>query len=118
MSVISKHKTYMDNHDPYYNEERTYIYLLLDPRDDVPFYVGKAKDVIKRLGAHLQVNTGNLMGVKMNELRRLMLIPKVQILERVDGDGTESEKKWILLYADVYPNLCNYAYNRKKSKRK
>jgi hypothetical protein len=87
-----------------------YIYLLLDPRNNQPVYVGKAKCVISRLGLHLCVKAKHnpAFYAFIEELKRSLLIPKIQILETTDDDhATERETFWIGHYFSLYPNLYN-----------
>ena len=80
-----------------------YIYGLTDPRTGEVRYVGKATDVQKRLYMHLFHATTELPRWRdddhkarwIRQLVNLGLVPGLVILEEVDGNWQEAERRWI-----------------------
>ncbi|HKR01468.1 MAG TPA: GIY-YIG nuclease family protein [Pyrinomonadaceae bacterium] len=77
-----------------------YIYALIDPRDGKIRYVGKAKDLKRRIWNHTVPSKLSGTCHRQNWLRQLRsekLKPAVQILETLpeNSDWTQVERKWI-----------------------
>jgi len=61
------------------------IYALIDPRDNAVRYIGCAIDTEERFKQHLK-DRGNTPKCKwLAELRQCGLLPKLEVLEVVDG---------------------------------
>lgn len=82
-----------------------YIYCLIDPRTDKPFYVGQTKDTHTRLIRHLQESLRGKYpkDFRLTEIIKAALIPKIKILEEIDIQASlkkyetttsEREKYW------------------------
>ena len=56
-----------------------YVYLYIDPRSGIPFYVGKGKG--NRCFSHLKVKTESAKVNIIDELRKLRLKPRIDILK-------------------------------------
>lgn len=94
------------------NKERRQIYLLTNPITNVPFYVGKAKCAMTRLGQHLaRVKQENKkLGAEISSLKELLLVPKITILENTTISLVdEKEQSWIDKYLVINPQLYNKA---------
>jgi len=87
----------------------TYIYGLIDPRDNRVRYVGKADCPRKRFRQHKK--EGDINSAKANwlfDLRVLRLPPKLKILACIPHEGwTRTERNWIERYRVEYPDLTN-----------
>lgn len=77
----------------------TYIYALVDPRTQVPHYIGKTVQhpPQKRLKQHLLKPASEELGVWVNELKTINLKPEFKVLETVplDADWRAAEIYWI-----------------------
>jgi hypothetical protein len=89
-----------------------YIYELLDPRFNIPFYVGKGKN--NRMHEHFQLALKNKISNNnyelfkvLKELIKLGLKPKYnKIIESISNeDAIKLEREWISFYG--INNLCN-----------
>lgn len=111
-----KHNPYLDCLD------FRYVYLLSDPRDNSPFYVGKAKCPITRLGSHLSNDKEHpALVAKFLELKKLFLLPKITILDTVHADSIDRmETLYIKHYSDLFPAtmLNTSGLTKKERKRK
>ncbi len=80
----------------------TYIYALVDPRDQQVRYIGKADDPQKRYWNHLADQERNHRTNWIALLRRLGLKPGLVILEAVSVEHwEEAEKRWIAKFPDL-----------------
>lgn len=75
----------------------SYVYLYVDPRDDVPFYVGKGRG--KRALSHLDEIAESEKVHKINELRQLGVTPTIEILKYglTEGEALQIESAAIEL---------------------
>jgi len=95
-----------------------YIYLLSDPITNRPFYIGRSKNPIKRLGQHISScgtvsnNSTNVeVQRKINELVSRLIIPKLEILAFVDRvDSLQVERELIEIYSKS-ENILNGSLN-------
>lgn len=84
------------------------IYLLSDPRDNAPRYVGITKDIKHRLSQHLRDKNKTHRCSWIGSLRILGLTPLIEVLEEVeDGDGYITEIAWILGFRIAGYSLTN-----------
>lgn len=91
-----------------------YVYVLYDPRNDKPFYVGKGKKY--RLSATVNVNqTGNNLKRKfLSEIDAAGLQPKIEIVAEYDEelDAFNHEKELVSKYGRIIKGdgvLTNYS---------
>jgi hypothetical protein len=87
------------------------VYLLRDPRDDTPRYVGITKHSLKkRLSRHISVENRET-DHRSNWIRQLIslgLSPVIELLEVVeDSQRIDSEQAWILGFRQIGANLVN-----------
>ena len=96
------------------NITKTFIYALIDPRDNRVRYVGKANDPKKRFIQHCQPSRQSRGNYPVNrwaaKLKSLDLKPRLEILECVEfKDWEQSESKWILYYREKNSDMLNIA---------
>lgn len=87
----------------------TYIYALVDPRDNAIRYVGKTVDIKNRLAQHMSDGSGSKEKREWVEsLRSISLFPEVRILAVVNSDNCFTEEKsWIKKMIDDGCDLVN-----------
>jgi len=90
----------------------TYIYKLIDPRNNQVKYIGKANKPVERLKAH--INPARYRSTYkhnwIRQLRREKVKPIMIILEEVSiNRWKEREKAWILFYKYINAPLTNIA---------
>lgn len=86
----------------------TFIYSLSDPITGEIRYVGKTvKSLAKRLSAHLRERCNPHRVRWIAKLLRTGLKPKIALLETVDGDWAETERRWIRKLRKAGHNLLN-----------
>lgn len=56
-----------------------YTYIIIDPRDNTPFYVGKGKG--SRAESHLKKSHNKLVNRRIKEIRKNNLVPEISKLE-------------------------------------
>lgn len=84
------------------------IYALLDPRDNQIRYIGKTKDLDKRIVEHLKLKEKTYKNNWLKSIIALGLKPKTKILEIVDDDvWQEREKYFIKYHKDLGCRLTN-----------
>lgn len=96
-----------------------FVYLLIDPRDKKPLYVGQARCVITRIANHLHpsVHYNQRLGVVLDELKALQLFPDFKVLEVSNGLMINiRERFWAEKYCKMYPDLCNLSLRPKIEK--
>jgi predicted GIY-YIG superfamily endonuclease len=83
------------------SDELRQVYVLIDPRDGTPRYVGISKDPHARLAQHIN-EVENEKRAWLAELKRMGLSPELEVLETVverEGDvdavAIERERYWI-----------------------
>ncbi|KKM26747.1 hypothetical protein LCGC14_1581750, partial [marine sediment metagenome] len=92
---------------------KLFIYLLIDPQDKKPMYIGMSKDPGERLKMHmypsqLKLYPSHPKTIWLNELLFLALKPVLQVLEEVDETNANNrEVYWINHYKNINPNLTN-----------
>jgi hypothetical protein len=90
----------------------TYIYALIDPRDDQVRYVGKADNVKERFMSHLRESKTNAKSHKCAWIRTLIaegLKPVVKTLEEVNIDEWQkAEIYYIQEFRKMGVNLTNH----------
>jgi hypothetical protein len=77
----------------------TYIYVLIDPRDSAPKYIGKADDLKERLRKHLGEKTGTK---KTNWLRLLFKMGLKPTIEEIDCVDKNEWQFWERHYISLY----------------
>ena len=87
----------------------SYIYGLVDPRDNEIRYIGRTIDPDIRLRAHCRmVDPGKLKTMWILELKAFQLEPEMKILEKVDRDEEEeAEKRWVRYFIKIGKPLLN-----------
>lgn len=83
------------------------IYALMDPRTSCLRYVGKAVDVERRLKVHLHEKAKTLKNNWLKSLKAKGLKPALEVLEEVDGDGSDAERFWIASLRAAGARLLN-----------
>jgi predicted GIY-YIG superfamily endonuclease len=91
------------------------VYALIDPADQLVYYVGQTRNPTKRLAEHLRVGAGE--GAKtawLRSLREREQQPIIQILETVIGLETalKQEQKWIQSFIEKGMPLVNVEAQR------
>lgn len=88
-----------------------HIYALIDPRTNEIRYVGKARNVEKRLSRHLHEKADTYKCRWVNEMRRSGLAPVIFTLESfIDPDDSqwpEAERFWISYLKSIGCRLTN-----------
>lgn len=95
-------------YDP--KKAQTFIYMLIDPRDDEIRYIGKANDVLSRLGGHLRDASRRRSRVYawINELVASGHSPVVATLDRIPmEEWQDAERFYIKEYRDCGFDLLN-----------
>lgn len=88
----------------------TFIYGLVDPRDNQVRYVGKANNPGERLKQHLTDTTNPQKKDWIQELDSLSIAPAIVVLDEVvDGTWLEREQYWIAKKKDEGCCLLNSA---------
>jgi len=86
------------------------VYSLIDPRDDLPFYIGITDDVYKRFAQHLKCNEPNLdKNERIQELKNenlMLLMRTLEVVETVE-EAREREQHWIHHYLSKGARLLN-----------
>lgn len=97
----------------------TYIYILKDPRSDIPRYVGQTRYPEQRLKGHLSDHSNDDKHAWFDELCNEGLHPVIEIIEECfEEDADDREMLWIRRLSKKYP-LVNISYsdaNEKKDK--
>jgi hypothetical protein len=85
------------------------VYLLKDPRNDEPRYVGVTSNLKKRIRNHLsRINRRSHCASWINLLKDISMEPVVEILETVEDEDREiSEIAWILGFRIAGYDLTN-----------
>jgi hypothetical protein len=86
----------------------TFIYALVDPRNNRIRYIGKAIDIYKRLSQHLREKSDTRKGRWIKSLLASGHKPTLVILEEVEGNWEDAERKWIFLFRESGAELCNH----------
>ena len=87
----------------------TYIYGLVDPRDNMLRYVGKSIRPLERLSNHLNEKSNCHRSHWLHLLKRNGIKPRIVVLEVV-GEGRtwqEAEREWIAMFREAGFNLVN-----------
>lgn len=74
------------------------IYSLVDPRDNLEFYVGRSQDIYQRFIQHLRCQDKNdAKNARVQELQSLHLLPIMRTLEIVQDSALAGEREayWI-----------------------
>lgn len=85
------------------------IYVLIDPRDEQEFYVGRTEDVFRRFKQHLNCDGSNVeKNNRICELQSLYLLPIMKTIEVVeDALAIEREAYWIQHFVSLGRKLLN-----------
>lgn len=91
------------------NNQQSYIYGLVDPRDNEIKYIGRTKDPDYRLDTHIRmVDAGKMKTMWILELKAFGLDPSMMILETVDRkDESAAEKRWVQYFLKMGKPLLN-----------
>jgi predicted GIY-YIG superfamily endonuclease len=96
------------------------VYAMVDPRDDLEFYVGRTQDIYQRFMQHLRCEGKNdAKNARIRELKALHLLPIMKTLE-VIGDAAlaaEKEAYWIRHFRSLGRILANDVVYTEYSKR-
>jgi predicted GIY-YIG superfamily endonuclease len=101
------------------------IYALIDPRDNLAFYIGRTKDIYRRFLQHIGHHENNeAKNMRIQELKALHLVPSMKTLEIIKGDcalAAEREAYWIRHHRSLGIALTNdvvYIASEKRTKQK
>lgn len=74
------------------------VYALVDPRTDLPRYVGSTMNAVSRLSSHRSGTGNRAKDAWIAELKGLGLEPHLRVLEKViDSDDLDAaEKRWAI----------------------
>jgi hypothetical protein len=95
-----------------------YIYALVDPRTDIPFYIGRTMWPDLRFKQHMSDNATSGVSAKVAEIRAEGVEPTLVCLEETT-DGRRAECEWVQRHIAEGVDLVNcfrtnhYAPNRK-----
>lgn len=82
-----------------YREQRYVIYALVDPRDDLPHYIGRSVDVAARFGAHRAnlPREGQKRRAWLHDLASAGLAPTLRVLDVTRGvlATVSGEQRWV-----------------------
>jgi predicted GIY-YIG superfamily endonuclease len=67
------------------------VYLIIDPRDGCPFYVGQTGNLERRRKGHLRVSLGNKLNRKQKRLLEIIQAGREPIFITVEGFSTQAE---------------------------
>lgn len=88
--------------------DKVFIYCLVDPRDNSIFYVGKTVDPKRRLRHHLKYQKGFPKSKYIEDLLSIDVTPRMEILEVVSSENWEErERYYVSLYRANGANLTN-----------
>lgn len=89
------------------------IYALIDPRNDLVYYVGKSSVNEKRPLSHLFNTHSEKVNEWIKELESKWFYPKIQIIENVEklDELPEREVYWIQYYSNLNPFILNIHHN-------
>jgi hypothetical protein len=92
-----------------YTMNTTFIYALVDPRNNEVRYIGKSDNPVKRFkDGHLCDKETHPKVSWIKSLRKLGLLPVLQIIEEVSfSDWQERERYWIAYYRERGERLTN-----------
>ena len=94
------------------SSDTSYIYILIDPRDEWVVYVGTSIHPEKRIKElnHKHINHyGKAVSEWALELRAAGLLPKLQVIEKCPTEiRRESERSWITHYLEQGFDLLNF----------
>jgi predicted GIY-YIG superfamily endonuclease len=98
-----------------------YVYKLVDPRTDIPHYVGVTDNLTRRRWEHLN-NVGvtnTLKDAWIQELVRKGLEPRIEVIETAEewDEVLEREKYWIQYYIRQGVHLFNITGNPQRRNR-
>jgi hypothetical protein len=95
--------------------KRYYIYELIDPRDNTPFYVGCSRQPQKRLRAHIREAQDGGCNEKSNAIRHLLAVGcgvDIRIVDQIDT----THKKLAFWLELAWAAKCGFEYRFKWSK--
>jgi group I intron endonuclease len=78
----------------------TNIYVLIDPRDNTPRYIGKANNPLKRLAGHCKDShkQNTHKNAWLQQLENLKLSPLMEVLEKVPMSCWQEAEIWWISY--------------------
>ena len=82
--------------------KNTYIYILIDPRDDNVRYVGKSDNPSIRFNRHIRDRAHTHKTNWIKQLSELGLLPKIKIIDEVP---IENWQHWERYYISYYRNI-------------
>jgi hypothetical protein len=88
--------------------QTNFIYALVDPRNNAVRYVGKSNEPKARFFIHMHYECSN--GHKqnwLNQLKRLGLLPVMEIIEECGEDWADRERYWISYHRRTGAKLTN-----------
>lgn len=84
------------------NNDFTYIYELIDPRDNLPKYIGKTIDLNKRFKGHIFEAKRGDKGLKNIWIRKLLKLNLLPIIKKIDLVKSEQSNYYEILYIKQY----------------
>jgi hypothetical protein len=78
-----------------FNGNSCQIYVLIDPRDNTVYYVGRSTNPLFRYYHHLHVSPSQRVRRWINELQLLGLTPTMRVIETVDREANTSQDAFL-----------------------
>ena len=106
-------------------ERRAFIYAMIDPRDGLPFYIGRTYNPAARFQAHDYLTRrpdkawGSAIAIaqRFQQILAEEVLPVMRLLSRTSLDnGAVSEARMIRKYLKINPNLLNRRLDEKSIK--
>jgi excisionase family DNA binding protein len=97
-----------------FNGNSYQIYVLIDPRNNTVYYVGRSTNPLFRYYHHLHVSPSQRVRRWINELKLLGLTPTMRVIETVDREANTSQDAFLAAVREreaywIHEYLCSGA---------